>query len=241
MPRIVLEDSDPLCLRSAGRRERPVRRSGARPRRIYANVGNGIWEGRRTGYCSPFAVHRLSVPYRRDLRQDGERDLGGITPPQIEPDGPVQPPDLGVAEARGAQPLPPMRLGLPRPDGADVARGRPEREVERGLVEFGVVGQEADAGGGVRPHELADGIHVNPIGRVVFDPLLAVGQFALLGDDQNLYAAPGITPRKWGADENATACINYTSGTTARPKGVQITHRNIWTNAVTGASSGVGA
>ena len=63
----------------------------------------------------------------------------------------------------------------------------------------------------------------------------------VLGDDQNLYAAPGITPRKWGADENATACINYTSGTTARPKGVQITHRNIWTNAVTGASSGVGA
>ena len=31
----------------------------------------------------------------------------------------------------------------------------------------------------------------------------------------------------------ATATINYTSGTTARPKGVQITHRNIWVNAVT--------
>lgn len=54
-----------------------------------------------------------------------------------------------------------------------------------------------------------------------------------LGDDDNLYAAPGAEPRPWEPDENATACINYTSGTTARPKGVQITHRNIWTNAVT--------
>ena len=40
-------------------------------------------------------------------------------------------------------------------------------------------------------------------------------------------------PREWtAADEDATATINYTSGTTARPKGVQITHRNIWTNSV---------
>ena len=34
-----------------------------------------------------------------------------------------------------------------------------------------------------------------------------------------------------GGDENATATINYTSGTTARPKGVQMTHRNLWLNA----------
>jgi acyl-CoA synthetase (AMP-forming)/AMP-acid ligase II len=40
-------------------------------------------------------------------------------------------------------------------------------------------------------------------------------------------------PRDWSGDEDATATINYTSGTTARPKGVQITHRNIWTNSVT--------
>jgi acyl-CoA synthetase (AMP-forming)/AMP-acid ligase II len=41
-------------------------------------------------------------------------------------------------------------------------------------------------------------------------------------------------PRPWSApDEDATATINYTSGTTARPKGVQLTHRNIWVNAVT--------
>src|SRR5215218_4393323 len=41
-------------------------------------------------------------------------------------------------------------------------------------------------------------------------------------------------PRPWSApDEDATATINYTSGTTARPKGVEMTHRNLWVNAVT--------
>src|SRR4051812_15887848 len=48
-------------------------------------------------------------------------------------------------------------------------------------------------------------------------------------------------PKPWAdADEDATATINYTSGTTARPKGVQITHRNIWTNSTTfGLHAGV--
>ena len=42
----------------------------------------------------------------------------------------------------------------------------------------------------------------------------------------------GVEPRPWNdVDENATATINYTSGTTARPKGVELTHRNIWLNA----------
>jgi fatty-acyl-CoA synthase len=41
-------------------------------------------------------------------------------------------------------------------------------------------------------------------------------------------------PEPWAEpDEDATATINYTSGTTARPKGVQMTHRNLWINAVT--------
>jgi acyl-CoA synthetase (AMP-forming)/AMP-acid ligase II len=40
-------------------------------------------------------------------------------------------------------------------------------------------------------------------------------------------------PLPWEADEDATATINYTSGTTARPKGVQLTHRNLWINAAT--------
>jgi acyl-CoA synthetase (AMP-forming)/AMP-acid ligase II len=42
-----------------------------------------------------------------------------------------------------------------------------------------------------------------------------------------------VEPQPWEPDEDATATINYTSGTTARPKGVQITHRNIWLNATT--------
>jgi fatty-acyl-CoA synthase len=50
-----------------------------------------------------------------------------------------------------------------------------------------------------------------------------------------------VEPRPWrDISEDATATINYTSGTTARPKGVQITHRNIWVNAVTfGLHAGV--
>ncbi|HET9692725.1 MAG TPA: AMP-binding protein [Acidimicrobiales bacterium] len=53
------------------------------------------------------------------------------------------------------------------------------------------------------------------------------------GDDAELFAEapPGAEPQAWVADEDATASINYTSGTTARPKGVQLTHRNCWLNA----------
>ncbi len=53
------------------------------------------------------------------------------------------------------------------------------------------------------------------------------------GSDEELYRFD-TEPEPWRApDEDATATINYTSGTTARPKGVQMTHRNIWVNATT--------
>ncbi|WP_225231754.1 AMP-binding protein [Klenkia terrae] len=55
----------------------------------------------------------------------------------------------------------------------------------------------------------------------------------VLGEEYEQLLDFGTEPRPWSEpDEDATATINYTSGTTARPKGVQMTHRNIWTNAV---------
>src|SRR3954452_14683360 len=51
----------------------------------------------------------------------------------------------------------------------------------------------------------------------------------------------GFEPYPWAErSEDETASINYTSGTTARPKGVQITHRNAWLNATSfGWTAGV--
>ncbi|MFI5041114.1 MAG: AMP-binding protein [Acidimicrobiales bacterium] len=53
--------------------------------------------------------------------------------------------------------------------------------------------------------------------------------------DASLFAPADAPPAggPWLTDENTTASINYTSGTTARPKGVQMTHRNCWINAAT--------
>jgi fatty-acyl-CoA synthase len=56
----------------------------------------------------------------------------------------------------------------------------------------------------------------------------------VLGEEYEQLLRFDTEPAPWAEpDEDATATINYTSGTTARPKGVQMTHRNEWVNAVT--------
>jgi fatty-acyl-CoA synthase len=68
------------------------------------------------------------------------------------------------------------------------------------------------------------------------DSLKVSHRFCLDGvDDAALFAPapPGAVPQQWQADEDASCSVNYTSGTTARPKGVQLTQRNCWLNAAT--------
>jgi len=88
-------------------------------------------------------------------------------------------------------------------------------------------------------HSGADVVYADPSLKDVLDQLDVAHKF-LLGEDEHLFK-DGTEPQPWAdPDENATATINYTSGTTARPKGVQLTHRNLWLNTTTfGLHTGV--
>lgn len=79
-------------------------------------------------------------------------------------------------------------------------------------------------------HSGASVVYADPACAGVLDTLDVEHRF-VLGDDAGLYLRD-TEPEPWAEpDEGATATINYTSGTTARPKGVQLTHRNLWLNA----------
>ncbi|MDP9072844.1 MAG: AMP-binding protein, partial [Actinomycetota bacterium] len=92
----------------------------------------------------------------------------------------------------------------------------------------------ADEVGYIVEHSGASVLLVDPDLDQALSQVTAKQRILLDGSqDAALFAeAPaGATPRAWAADEDATASINYTSGTTARPKGVQLTHRTCWLNA----------
>ena len=93
----------------------------------------------------------------------------------------------------------------------------------------------------LRPHEVQFIVDHSEADVLFLDPeldsdLKDVGarHRVLLGEESEAVMRFAVEPRPWAEpDEDATATINYTSGTTASPKGVQLTHRNIWINAVT--------
>ncbi|UDY34773.1 AMP-binding protein [Dermatobacter hominis] len=82
-------------------------------------------------------------------------------------------------------------------------------------------------------HSGADVLLVDPELEEALAEVTAPKRFTIGAETDELLYRHDLEAAPWEPDEDATATINYTSGTTARPKGVEMTHRNLWVNAAT--------
>lgn len=82
-------------------------------------------------------------------------------------------------------------------------------------------------------HSGAEVLLVDPELDEALSGVSARHRFVIGAEADEALHRPDVEPAPWEADEDSTAFINYTSGTTARPKGVQLTHRNMWLNSST--------
>ena len=96
-----------------------------------------------------------------------ERDLGRADRADLEPGRPVDAPEIRRLVAERAQPLEPGRMGPLAAEGRDIEGLGSQRQIERRIVELGVVGQRHDRRARVRLqflHRLVGpvGAHVDP-------------------------------------------------------------------------------
>ncbi len=97
-------------------------------------------------------------------------------------------------------------------------------------INFRLVAEEVQY---IVKHSGARILLIDPELEAAMGPVVCERKMIIGADSDSVLYRYGVTPQPWEPDEDATATINYTSGTTARPKGVQLTHRNVWLNAAT--------
>ena len=91
----------------------------------------------------------------------------------------------------------------------------------------------ADEVGYIVEHCGADVLLIDPEIDADHASVTARHRFVMGAESDRVLYPSDVEPNEWTPDEDAVATINYTSGTTARPKGVSQTHRSLWLNATT--------